>query len=113
MGVGPHREAEGARQAEVRQLDSAIPVQQAILWLRISVCDGEVVEVLQRQQQVLAAADRDAQAQGDQFISCEHLLQSLSETDSDAKSRSIRKPSSGCVTRRRVTTALLKIGKCG
>ena len=52
---------------------------------RMPTVKGASVQTSSQLQQVLAAADRDAQAQGDQFISCEHLLQSLSETDSDAK----------------------------
>ena len=52
---------------------------------RMPTVKGASVQTSSQLQQVLAAADRDAQAQSDQFISCEHLLQSLSETDSDAK----------------------------
>ena len=48
---------------------------------RMPTVKGASVQTSSQLQQVLAAADRDAQAQGDQFISCEHLLQSLSETD--------------------------------
>ena len=36
-------------------------------------------------QQVLADAERRAQSMGDQYVSCEHLLLSLAEIESDAK----------------------------
>ena len=36
-------------------------------------------------QQVLADSERTAQTMGDQYVSCEHLLLSLAEVESDAK----------------------------
>ncbi|MEE2681500.1 MAG: ATP-dependent chaperone ClpB [Planctomycetota bacterium] len=52
---------------------------------RMPTVKGGSVQTSSQLQQVLATADQDAQARNDQFISCEHLVQSLSETDSDAK----------------------------
>ena len=52
---------------------------------RMPTVKGASVQTSAAFQQVLAAADRDAQSMGDQYVSCEHLLQALVETDSEAK----------------------------
>ncbi|MEC8734206.1 MAG: ATP-dependent chaperone ClpB [Planctomycetota bacterium] len=74
---------------------------------RMPTVKGSSVQTSAGLQQVLSAADREAQSLGDQFISCEHLLLALCEADSEAA-----KVLSGCgVTAGEVRSAIQAIRK--